>query len=116
MQQKDIETIAGTGGPMPDELNGAEQLLFLSLRMLYIQHALEKITIEQAKLEKVRIIKEYEVNMLKIRSWEEAQQRMNKLSIVTPELKNSGCKLCRKYTAILSGYYKDYREEKSDEQ
>lgn len=113
----EIEKAAAAAGPMPDELNGAEQLLFQALRLMYIQHALGKLNVEQARIEKTRIIKEYEVNTLKLRSWEEAHQRINKLSVVTPELKKSGCELCRKYTAILSGYYRDYwKEEKSDGQ
>lgn len=117
MSLSEIEKAAATAGPMPDLLNGAEQLLFQSLRLMYIQHALGKLDVEQARIEKTKLIKEFEINTLKLRSWEEAHQRINKLSVVTPELKKSGCELCRKYTAILSGYYRDYREEeKSDEQ
>lgn len=116
MSLSDIEKAAATTGPMPDELNGAEQLLFQSLRLMYIQHALGRLDIEQARIEKTKLIKEYEVNTLKLRSWEEAHQRIKKLSVVTPELKKSGCELCRKYTDILSGYYSNYREEKKHEQ
>lgn len=117
MSLSEIEKAAATAGPMPDELNGAEQLLFQALRLMYIQHALGKLDVEQARIEKTKLIKEYEVNTLKLRSWEEAHKRISKLSIVTPELKESGCELCKKYTAILSGYYRDYREEdNSDEQ
>ena len=113
MQLKEIELIAGRNEPMPDELNSAEQLLFLSLRMLYIQHALGKLTVEQARTEKTRIIKEYETNALKLKCWEEAKERERKLAFLTPLLKDSGCELCRKYTAVMNG---SYRKEKADEQ
>ena len=113
MLLKDIELAAGRGDIMPEELNAAEQLAFLSMRMLYIQHALGKLEIEQARIEKTRIIKEYEVNMLKLKCWEEAKTRERKLSVLTPLLKDSGCELCRKYTSVISG---SYRKELSDEQ
>ena len=113
MLLKDIELTAGRNEPMPEELDGAKQLLFLSLRMLYIQHALGKLSIEQARIEKTRIIKEYETNALKLKCWEEAMTKERKLSVLTPLLKESGCELCRKYTAVLSG---SYRKEVNDEQ
>lgn len=113
MLLKDIELTAGRNEPMPEGLNAAEQLLYLSLRMLYIQHALGKLDIEQARKEKTRIIKEYETNALMFKCWEESKARERKLSVLTPLLKDSGCELCRKYAAVLNG---TYRKELNDEQ
>lgn len=104
MTIKELETQAAAGTPMPEELNGAEQLAFLSLRILYVLYALERIDLEQAKREKVRIIKEYEQNVLKLKSWNEAHERMQNLAPILPMLKESGCETCRKFFHVLSGY------------
>lgn len=103
MSLSDIEKAAAATGPMPDELNGVEQLLFQSLRLMYIQHALGRLDVEQARIEKTRIIKEFEINQLRLKCWETAMEKERKLSFLTPELKKSGCELCRKYFRILSG-------------
>ena len=80
---------------------------------MYIQHGLGKLPTEQARVEKTRILKEYETNILKLRCWDEAKERERKLSVLTPQLKNSGCELCRKFTAVMNG---SYRKEVTDEQ
>lgn len=104
MTIKELEQAAANKAPMPEGLNGAEQLAFLSLRILYVQYALERIDLGQAKWEKVRIIKEYEQNVLKLKSWNEAHERMQNLAPILPMLKESGCKTCRKFFHVLSGY------------
>lgn len=104
MTIKELETQAATKSPMPEGLNEAEQLAFLSLRILYVLYALERIDLEQAKREKVRIIEEYEQNVLKLKSWNEAHERMQNLSPLLPMLKDSGCETCRKFFHVLSGY------------
>ena len=103
MTLKELEQAAASAEPMADQLNAAEQLAYLSMRLLYVQHALRKLDTEQARIEKTRIIKEFEINQLRLKCWETAIERERKLSFLTPELKNSGCELCRKYFRILSG-------------
>ena len=104
MTFEQINKLAGTGQPMPEELNGAEQLAFLSLRLLHTQYIADKMDIEQARLEKVRIAKQLEVNLLSMRTWESAMVKERKLSTLTPQLKDSGCPLCRQFFYTLSGY------------
>ena len=118
MTLKEIERLAGTGAQMPDELNAAEQLAFQSLRLLYVHYAMESITEEQGKQEKTRIIHEYNTNMLMLKSWTEARERSKKLSFLLPELKESGCEMCRKFFFTLSGYSdrNNHREDKENEQ
>lgn len=103
MTLKELEKAAATNTPMPEGLNAAEQLAFLSLRILYVQYALERIDLEQAKWEKVRIVKEYEQNALKLRSWQTAHEKERRLAPYLQQL-NQGCKTCRQFHAILSGY------------
>lgn len=104
MTIKELETQAATGSPMPEGLTAAEQLAFLSLRINYVLYKLGKLDLEQAKWEKVRIIKEYEQNALKLKSWDEAHNRMQKLAPMLTRLKDSGCETCREFFYILSGY------------
>lgn len=104
MTIRELEKMAAAQSPMAEGLNAAEQLAFLSMRILYIQHALGKLTIEQAKQEKTRIIKEYDTNVLLLRSWEAAHEKERKLAPVLPLLKDSGCETCRRFFYILSGY------------
>ena len=114
MTFEQINKLAGTGQPMPEELNGAEQLAFLSLRLLHTQYIADKMDIEQARLEKVRIAKQLEVNLLSIRTWEAAMAKERKLSTLTPQLKDSGCPLCRRFFYTLSGY-KTHEKDMEDE-
>ena len=104
MTLKELEQLAGQRAPMPAGLNAAEQLAFLSMRNLYIQHALEMLDVEQAKTEKTKIIHEYNDNMLKLKSWESAHEKEKKLATLTPLLKESGCLTCRQFFYTLSGY------------
>lgn len=99
----EIEKIAAANMEMPDGLNGAEQLLFQSLRLLYIQYKSQAVTREMARVEKIKIYKEYEINSLDLKCWEQARERERRLSYIVPELKKSGCKLCKRYTNVLFG-------------
>lgn len=104
MNIKELEKQAAAGIQMPEELTAAEQLAFLSLRINYVLFKLGKLDLEQAKWEKVRILKELEENTLKLKSWNEAHSRMQKLAPILPMLKDSGCETCREFFYVLSGY------------
>ncbi len=56
------EELAMQGEPMPDGLNAAEQLMYLSLRMLYSQHKSGYISRELAMQEKRKIASEFKRN------------------------------------------------------
>ncbi|MDO5559399.1 MAG: hypothetical protein Q4F95_07335 [Oscillospiraceae bacterium] len=103
MSTLDLEKLAASGSEMPENLNGAEQLFYLSLRQLYAIYRTKKITREIARKEKTQIYKQYEINSLNLRSWEAAAEKERKLAVLSPELKKTGCELCRKYSAILGG-------------
>lgn len=58
------ERIAMAGDEMPDKLPYSEQLLFLSLRLLYDSYKRKLIDREMATKEKSKLITEYQVNVL----------------------------------------------------
>lgn len=105
MSTDELERLAASCSEMPENLNVAEQLLFLSLRQLYAIYSTRKITRDIAKREKTKIYKQFETNSLDLRCWESAMERTRKLAVLSPELKN-GCDLCKKYDRILGGLEK----------
>ena len=105
MSTDELERLAASCSEMPENLNVAEQLLFLSLRQLYAIYRTRKITRDIAKREKTKIYKQFETNCLDLRCWESAMERTRKLAVLSPELKN-GCDLCKKYDRILGGLEK----------
>ena len=105
MSTDELEKLAASFAEMPDGLNAAEQLLYLSLRQLYAIYRTRKITRDIAKREKTKIYKQFETNSLDLRCWESAMEKSRKLAILSPELKN-GCDLCKKYDRILGGLEK----------
>ena len=46
MTLKELEQAAASAEPMADQLNAAEQLAYLSMRLLYVQHAPGKLDTE----------------------------------------------------------------------
>ena len=106
MSTDELERLAASCSEMPENLNVAEQLLFLSLRQLYAIYRTRKITRDIARAEKTRIYKQYEINSLNLKCWESAMERTRKLAVLSPSLKDSGCELCRKFFNVLGGLEK----------
>lgn len=55
----ELEKLAMKGANLPDGITPEEQLLFLQLKYLYILHRSGKLTQEQGKAEKAKLISEY---------------------------------------------------------
>lgn len=58
------EKIAMAGGSMPDGLEYPDQILFLSLRLLYDSYRRKLIDRESATREKVELLRTYEANRI----------------------------------------------------
>lgn len=98
-----LEKLAAQQAEMPDGLDGAEQLMFLSLRYLYALFHSGKIKKDMARIEKTKILKEYANNVLLLKCWNQARQREQEMSVLLPEMKDSGCEVCRKFFKIHTG-------------
>ena len=59
MSITELEKLAMKGADLPDGITPEEQLLFLQLKYLYILHRSGKLTQEQGKAEKAKLISEY---------------------------------------------------------
>lgn len=114
MSTADLEKLAATLSEMPSELDAAEQLLFLSLRQLYVIFRTGKLSRDIAKIEKNKIYKEYEVNKLNLSCWEQARQREQKLSVISQQIYASGCSVCRNYMRVIAGLKEDECNDKGN--
>lgn len=103
MSLQNLEKLASTNSEMPNNLNAAEQLFYLSLRCLYNTYAAGKISKDTARREKSEIYKTYDINSLNLACYEAMGARFNKLAILHHKLKDEGCELCKKYVDILTG-------------
>ncbi len=70
MTTAQIEDLAFQGGSLPDGLNAAEQLLFLQFRYLYRYVRLVEMPKEQGRLEKAKVLKEYQKRSFDVRHME----------------------------------------------
>lgn len=65
MLTEEIEKAAASKKTMPDNIKGEEQLLFLQLKYLYALFHTGKLTAEQGKAEKVKILESYKARCAK---------------------------------------------------
>lgn len=103
MLTEKIEKLAAQNEEMPLDLDGAEQLLFLSLRQLYATYHAGKISKENARNEKGRIYAQYAQYELNYRCWKQGLEKERKLSGLHQQIKECKCDICRKYIRTLEG-------------
>ena len=101
MSQEELEKLAAQGAEMPNCLNGAEQLLFLSLRQLYALYRTGKIPKDLAKAEKGKIYQEYAQYELNYKCWKQGLDKERKLSALHQKIKECDCEICREYIMTL---------------
>lgn len=101
MTVDEISSLAATGSEMPDNLNSAEQRLFQSLRLLYAQFRMGGISPEQGKREKAKMVKAFEVDMLRIQIDRKCMDINIKLGHLLNE--KSTCETCKRVARILDG-------------
>ena len=98
-----LERMAMHGGDMPNGLNGPEQQLFLSFRYLYGIYRLGRISKENAKTEKGKILTEFKQNNLNYLCWESGKARERKIQPLLQDVKNCECETCKKLIKAIQG-------------
>ncbi|MBO6032547.1 MAG: hypothetical protein IKH71_09560 [Oscillospiraceae bacterium] len=106
MSTADIEKLAASGAEMPADLNGAEQLLFLSLRQLYAIFRTGKLQRDIAKHEKSMIYDQYRKYELEYRSWTAGWERERRVQAMIQEISESGCEVCKRMLRTMEGIEK----------
>lgn len=103
MNPIEIEKIAMHSDDMPDSLNSAEQLLFLSLRFLYESYNRKMIAREQAKKEKQSILSRFQELQRWVDIYQNTCQRRVKLSGLSKEVESGDCNRCKEIMRVLDG-------------
>ena len=103
MNPIDIEKIAMHSDDMPDGLNSAEQLLFLSFRFLYESHRRGMITREQAKKEKQSILSRFGEMQRQVEICQMHYKRYVELAGISKEVESGDCDRCKQIMRILDG-------------
>ncbi len=73
MTAEDLKTRAIQFLPMPEELNAAEQLYYLTMRTLSAEWRDGIISSAQARTESAKALREFEKNNLNIRAWDKTR-------------------------------------------
>lgn len=99
---KNIEVLAYQNNEMPENLDIAEQMLFLSLRVLYQSYRNGIITDKVAKRVKASILKSYEKYKLWNDIAKETAGMRNRLGNYLIDINKNGCEKCKKAVAIFT--------------
>ena len=99
----ELERLAMRGGDMPNGLNGPEQQLFLSFRYLYGIYRLGRISKDNAKTEKGKILTEFKQSNLNYLCWESGKARERKIQPLLQDVKNCECETCKKLIKAIQG-------------
>lgn len=103
MKSIDIEKIAMHSDDMPNNLNAAEQLLFLSFRFLYASYHDGKITREQAAREKQALLGRYTEMQRQVEIYRETCDARVKLAGMSKEVESGDCDRCKEMMRIFDG-------------
>ena len=103
MNLNELERTAAKGEAMPDGLNQPEQLLFISLRTLYMEFRSGLITKEQAALEKQKLLEEHDRAARDYAIYLETARMRNRISSGLIEVERNGCTRCKQLVRIFDG-------------
>lgn len=103
MTDKEIETLAKKGTPLPESATLAESLLYHNMRRLYWEYRNGVVDTEQAKKEKGRLIKQFGVQKLWEDCGQEQYERWRKYLRLVSEVEKCGCEICKRIVRILDG-------------
>ena len=103
MTVEDIEKLAKSGTPLPDNATLAESLLYHNLRRLYWEYRHRILDTEQAKIEKRRLIQQFGLEQLYTTCAQNDYNRWRKYQILQSEAEKNGCEICKKIVRILDG-------------
>ena len=107
MTVDEINVLSAKQQPMPDGLCLPEQQLFISLRYLYREYHLKRITKEQAIQDKSKLINSFDKAIFKYRIYEEFNRKANIYAHNSHKIHDTGCVVCKLIESILNGTFKE---------
>lgn len=98
-----IEKAAAKGEELGEDLSQPDQLLFLSLRMLYAQWRAKLIDSEKAKSEKRRLLAEHELARFYYDSYVSVVELRHRIDAELIEIEKNGCDKCKRVVRLFDG-------------
>ena len=87
----------------PDNMTLPEQLLYTTARNIYKSYSDGIISLEQAKSEKQKSIRDFESLNLKHDIYSDHMKRMVEISQLLSEADKNGCDICRRVSRVFDG-------------
>ena len=103
MTAEEIYELARKRQPAPDNMTLPEQLLYTTARNIYKSYSDGIITLEQAKSEKQKSIRDFESLSLKYDIYSDHMKRMVEISQLLSEADKNGCEICRRVSRVFDG-------------
>ena len=103
MTAEEIYELARKRQPAPDNMTLPEQLLYTTARNIYKSYSDGIISLEQAKSEKQKSIRDFESLNLKHDIYSDHMKRMVEISQLLTEADKNGCEICRRVSRVFDG-------------
>ena len=103
MTADEIYELARKRQPAPDNITLPEQLLYTTARNIYKSYSDGIISLEQAKSEKQKSIRDFESLSLKYDIYSDHMKRMVEISQLLSEADKNGCDICRRVSRVFDG-------------
>lgn len=89
MNQIQLEKLAARNGPMPEGLNGAEQILYQGLCLLHKRYGAGQIDTAAAHREKIEMLQAYGRAEQDLRAYEKGRVKWDELSRLVQDYRQS---------------------------
>lgn len=110
-----INKAAFQRAPMPTFAKQHEQYAYLSMRFVYGEYARKNLTREQAKGERDRIQKAYEVAATAYDTEMKQRKQLDRMRInmatLSKRIKSEGCLICQEMLRLMDGGFWDENDE-----
>ena len=103
MTAEEIYELARKRQPAPDNMTLPEQLLYTTARNIYKSYSDGIITLEQAKSEKQKSIRDFENLSRKYEIYDDHARRRVKISQLLTEADKHGCEICKRVSRVFDG-------------
>lgn len=100
---EEIYELARKRQPAPDNMTLPEQLLYTTARNIYKSYSDGIISLEQAKSEKQKSIRDFENLSRKYEIYDDHARRRVKISQLLTEADKNGCEICKRVSRVFDG-------------
>ncbi|MCM1335647.1 MAG: hypothetical protein NC084_13255 [Bacteroides sp.] len=106
-----IDALARRREPLPNRAGLAARKLYHALTLLYREYRAGVTDARTAKVEKRKLLQEYEIEALWERIYEDAARRRRALGRLLISANKEGCPICQKMAKVIDGRAAVFDEE-----